>query len=66
MLLAYSAGLGIPFVLSALLIDQLRSTFNWIKRNYKLINAISGGLLILVGLLMITGLMGRLLTFLSV
>ena len=32
MLLAYSLGLGIPFLLSAVLIDALRSTFDWIKR----------------------------------
>lgn len=31
MLLAYSMGLGIPFLLSAVLIDSLKSTFDWIK-----------------------------------
>ncbi len=34
MLLAYSMGLGIPFLLSAVLIDSLKSTFDWIKRHY--------------------------------
>lgn len=65
MLLAYSLGLGIPFVLSAVLIDYLKSAFNWIKKNYKVINAVSGGLLILVGVSMATGMLGRLLTLLS-
>jgi cytochrome c-type biogenesis protein len=65
MLLAYSLGLGIPFVLSAVLIDYLKSAFNWIKRNYKIINLISGILLIIIGILMATGTLGRLLTFLS-
>lgn len=65
MLLCYSAGLGIPFLLSAVLIDRLKSTFDWIKRHYGLINRLCGGLLILVGLLMMTGLLGRMLTFLS-
>ncbi len=65
MLLCYSAGLGIPFLLSAVLIDRLKSTFDWIKRHYELINKLCGGLLILVGLLMMTGLLGRMLTFLS-
>ena len=65
MLLAYSLGLGIPFVLSAVLIDYLKSAFNWIKRNYRVINAICGGLLILIGILMATGTMGRLLSLLS-
>ena len=65
MLLAYSLGLGIPFVISALLIDYLKSAFDWIKRNYRIINAICGWLLVLMGLLMATGLMGRFLSRLS-
>lgn len=65
MLLAYSLGLGIPFILSAVLIDYLKSTFDFIKRNYGIINGISGGLLILIGLLMMTGLLGRVLNLLS-
>ena len=65
MLLAYSMGLGIPFVLSAVLIDYLKSAFNWIKRNYRVINAVCGGLLILIGILMATGTLGRLLALLS-
>lgn len=65
MLLAYSLGLGIPFVLSAVLIDQLKGAFAWIKQNYKIINTVSGALLILVGLLMATGTLGHLLGMMS-
>jgi len=65
MLLCYSLGLGIPFIASALLIDQLKSALNFIKRNYTVINAISGAFLILVGVMMATGTLGRLLTLLS-
>ena len=65
MLLAYSLGLGIPFVLSAVLIDYLKTAFNWIKRHYKTINAVSGVLLVLIGILMATGTLGRLLSLLS-
>ena len=65
MLLAYSLGLGIPFVLSAVLIDYLKTAFNWIKKNYRVINVISGLLLVLIGILMMTGTMGRLLGLLS-
>ena len=60
-----SLGLGIPFLLSAALIGYLKSTFDWIKGHYGLINLISGGLLILIGLLMATGILGRLLDLLS-
>ena len=65
MLLVYSLGLGVPFVLSAVLIDQLKTAFDWVKRHYSVINTVSGVFLIVVGVLMATGLMGRLLNFLS-
>ena len=65
MLLAYSLGLGVPFILSAALIDKLKSAFDWIKRNYKAINIVSGSLLILIGILMAAGTLGRLLSLLS-
>ena len=59
MLLAYSLGLGIPFVVSALLIDRLKTAFDFIKRHYRVINIVCGLLLIGVGVLMMTGLLGR-------
>ena len=65
MLLCYSLGLGVPFLLSAVLIDRLKSTFDWIKRHYTVINRVCGWLLVASGLLMATGLLGRLLTLLS-
>ena len=65
MLLCYSLGLGIPFLMSAVLIDRLKGTFNWIKAHYDVINKICGGALVLVGILMATGTLGRLLAILS-
>lgn len=65
MLLCYSLGLGIPFVLSAVLIDRLRGAFDFIKCHYRVVNLVCGILLIAVGVLMMTGLLGRLLTVLS-
>ncbi|MBR2490077.1 MAG: cytochrome c biogenesis protein CcdA [Ruminiclostridium sp.] len=65
MLLAYSLGLGIPFVLSAVLIDYLKSAFTWIKQHYDTINKVCGGFLVLVGILMATGTLGRLLAILG-
>lgn len=65
MLLTYSLGLGIPFILSALLIESLKGTFNFIKRNYKVINFISGALLIIIGVLMATGYLNKLLSILT-
>ena len=65
MLLAYSMGLGVPFVLSAVLIDKLKAAFDWIKGHYQIINRVCGGLLIAIGMLMATGLLGRFLTLLQ-
>ncbi len=65
MLLSYSLGLGIPFLLSAVLIDYLKGAFSFIKRNYKLINLISGALLIILGIAMATGTLARVLSILS-
>lgn len=65
MLLAYSLGLGVPFLLSAVLIDKLKSTLDWIKRNYQIITRISGGFLVAVGLLMATGMLERLIGLLG-
>lgn len=65
MLLCYSAGLGIPFVLAAVLIDKLKGAFNAIKRHYGTVNAVCGWFLVAVGVLMATGVLGKFLTFLS-
>ena len=55
MLLCYSLGLGIPFVASALIIDKLKTTFDFIKRNYSVINKISGTLLVIMGIAIVFG-----------
>ena len=65
MLLSYSLGLGIPFLLSAVLIDQLKGAFNFIKRHYTVINYICGGLLIFIGVLMATGVLNTFLRSLA-
>lgn len=63
LLLAFSLGLGLPFIASALLIDRLKSTFDLIKRNYRVVNLASGGLLVVIGILMATGYLGFLLSY---
>lgn len=66
MLVIYSAGLGIPFIISALLLDRLKGTFQVIKKHYRVINIVSGVFLIIMGVLMMTGLFGRFMALLSV
>ena len=65
MLLLYSLGLGIPFFISAILIDKLRGAFTFIKKHYKIINTVCGCLLVMVGVLMATGLFGKFINLLS-
>ena len=42
-----------------------KSTFNWIKSHYQVIAYVCGGLLIFIGVLMATGTLGKLLSWLS-
>lgn len=55
LLVAYSAGLGIPFVLSALLITRLKGAFDFVKRHYHAMNILCGGFLIMAGLVLAGG-----------
>ena len=52
LMLIYSVGLGIPFIISAILIDKLKDVFNFIKKNYNIVRKISGIILILMGIYM--------------
>ena len=65
LLLTYSMGLGIPFIVSAVLIEKLKTTFTWIKQHYGIITRVSGILLVIVGISMMTGWMNKLLAVLS-
>jgi len=64
MLLLFSAGLGIPFLVCAALINELKTAFDFIKRHYLIITRVSGLLLVLAGLMVACGLT-RYLFFLS-
>ena len=62
LLAAYSLGLGIPFLLTALLLDQAQGIFRRLQRNMRTIEAISGVFLLLVGVLVFSGQLQRLST----
>ena len=49
LLAAYSVGLGVPFVLSALLIARLKGAFAFVKAHYRVLNALCGVFLVLAG-----------------
>lgn len=65
LLLLYALGLGIPFVLSALIMSHLDLLFQKIKAHYDVVNRICGIFLIAVGLLMVLGVFDRLLNLLA-
>ncbi len=65
LLLAYSLGLGLPFVLSAVLLRQLEGAFRAVRAHYRTVNLICGGFLILVGVCMAAGWLTRLLSAFS-
>ena len=59
LLLVYSLGISVPFLLSALLLSVLRGAFAFIKRHYKLLNTVCGILLTAMGIAVMCGLMNR-------
>lgn len=65
LLLLYSLGLGIPFIVSTIFIQRLTLAFNLIKKHYNIITKISGAFLIITGIMMMTGYLNMLLSFLS-
>jgi len=55
LLAAYCAGLGIPFVLAAVGFRRALGAFAVVKRHYRWVVSIGGGLLIVMGVLLVTG-----------
>jgi cytochrome c-type biogenesis protein len=60
MLAVYSLGLAIPFLLTALAFTRMTSAFDAVKRHYRLIMALGGAVLIVMGVLVFTGELTRL------
>lgn len=52
----YCLGLGLPFVLLALAFSRMAGAIGWVRRHYVWVMRLGGGMLILVGLLLVTGL----------
>lgn len=60
LLLVYSLGLGVPFVLSGLALSELTRVFGWVKRHFRAVELVAGGLMVVFGLLLITNQLTRL------
>ncbi len=55
LLLTYSLGLGLPFILTGLLFSKLTNSLNWLKKHSMVIQAVSGIILIAFGVLLLSG-----------
>ncbi len=60
----YSAGLGVPFILTAVLFNYLIGAFGFIKRHFRAVEIISGSLLMIIGILIFFDLLQRVANFL--
>jgi len=63
LLAIYSAGLGIPFLLTSLALNQFLAFYGRFKKHFHAVEVISGALVIAVGLLILTGSLSRLATY---
>jgi cytochrome c-type biogenesis protein len=55
LLAVYSAGLAVPFLITAVAFNRATTAFAWVKRHYAVINGVAGVLLISIGILVLTG-----------
>jgi cytochrome c-type biogenesis protein len=60
LLAVYSAGLAVPFMITAIAFNRATTAFSWVKRHYAVINGVAGLLLISIGVLVLTGELFRL------
>ncbi|MEU4096978.1 cytochrome c biogenesis protein CcdA [Streptomyces sp. NPDC026673] len=51
----YCLGLGLPFILAALAFRRALGAFGWVKRHYVWVMRLGGGMLVAVGVLLVTG-----------
>jgi cytochrome c-type biogenesis protein len=65
LLLVYSLGLGIPFLLAAVAVDRFLEWFKRYRRFVPWVNRIAGAMLVIVGLLLVTGYFSLLATWLQ-
>ncbi|MER8046070.1 cytochrome c biogenesis protein CcdA [Streptomyces sp. NPDC094032] len=52
---AYCLGLGLPFILTAIAFRKALGAFGWVKKHYTWVMRIGGGMMIVTGLLLLTG-----------
>jgi cytochrome c-type biogenesis protein len=63
LLAIYSAGLGIPFLLTSLALNQFLAFYGRFKKHFHAVEVVSGALVIAIGVLILTGSLSRLATY---
>lgn len=66
LMVAYCLGLGLPFVFAALAFRRALGAFGWVKQHYVWVMRVGGGLLVLIGVLLVTGIWDRIVYDLTV
>ncbi|MDK1475362.1 cytochrome c biogenesis protein CcdA [Streptomyces sp. 549] len=66
LMVAYCLGLGLPFVFAALAFRRALGAFGWVKRHYAWVMRVGGGMLVVIGVLLVTGIWDRLVYELTV
>jgi cytochrome c-type biogenesis protein len=54
LLFVYSLGLGLPFIITGLVLSRALIAFKWVKLHYSLYKGLVGGMLVIIGILMVT------------
>ncbi|MGI8793448.1 MAG: cytochrome c biogenesis CcdA family protein [Acidimicrobiales bacterium] len=65
LLVAYSLGLGVPFVIAGVAFGRLAGVFGWVKRHYTIINLVAGLMLAAFGVVMLTNNVGEVSSFIQ-
>ena len=58
--LAYALGLGIPFLIAGVAFERFSATTSWVKRHQVVLQRLGGGMMVVVGVLLVTGWWDRL------
>lgn len=61
----YALGLGLPFIALAIWAERSRTVLGWLRRHRLALMRIGGGMLVVLGLLLVTGLWGRITTLMQ-
>ena len=63
---AYCLGLGLPFVLTALIFGRAMTVFGWVRQHHLAVMRTGGGMLVLIGVLLVSGIWGHLVTSMQI